>query len=144
MYHLCGTSMVWISNPVYGGQCHLTHLTILRRFSWPNLACTHKWPKARFISFLSLRKWWLVLTLWRWSLLSGERSPAAIKRWINVGLTLVLSLRRWTNAKPTLIQHPVLWFHVSRLLDLVDKVGLTPRSQRYRTTMIRFVRISLS
>ena len=21
------------------GQCHLTHLTILGRFSWPNLAC---------------------------------------------------------------------------------------------------------
>ena len=29
-------------NPVSGGQCHLNHLTILRRFSWPNLAymCT--------------------------------------------------------------------------------------------------------
>ena len=29
-------------NPVYGGQCHLNHLTILRRFSWPSLAymCT--------------------------------------------------------------------------------------------------------
>ena len=35
-----------------GGQCHLIHLTILRRFSWPSLAymCT-RWPKARFISF---------------------------------------------------------------------------------------------
>ena len=31
-----------ISNPVSGGQCHLNHLTILRRFSWPSLAymCT--------------------------------------------------------------------------------------------------------
>ena len=31
-----------ISNPVSGGQCHLIHLTILRRFSWPSLAymCT--------------------------------------------------------------------------------------------------------
>ena len=28
-----------ISNPVSGGQCHLNHLTILRRFSWPSLAC---------------------------------------------------------------------------------------------------------
>ena len=30
------------SNPVSGGQCHLNHLTILRRFSWPSLAymCT--------------------------------------------------------------------------------------------------------
>ena len=29
-------------NPVSGGQCHLIHLTILRRFSWPSLAymCT--------------------------------------------------------------------------------------------------------
>ena len=42
-------SIVWslrartrISNPVSGGQCHLIHLTILRRFSWPSLAyrCT--------------------------------------------------------------------------------------------------------
>ena len=32
-----------ISNPVSGGQCHLNHLTILRRFSWPSLAymCTN-------------------------------------------------------------------------------------------------------
>ena len=22
-----------------GGQCHLIHFTILKRFSWPNLAC---------------------------------------------------------------------------------------------------------
>ena len=31
-----------VSNPVSGGQCHLIHLTILRRFSWPSLAymCT--------------------------------------------------------------------------------------------------------
>ena len=31
-----------LSNPVSGGQCHLNHLTILRRFSWPSLAymCT--------------------------------------------------------------------------------------------------------
>ena len=28
-----------VSSPVSEGQCHLTHLTILRRFSWPNLAC---------------------------------------------------------------------------------------------------------
>ena len=33
------TSRVWLSYPVSGGQCHFTHLTILRRFSWPNLAC---------------------------------------------------------------------------------------------------------
>ena len=26
------------SNPVFGGQCHLIHLTILRKFSWPSLA----------------------------------------------------------------------------------------------------------
>ena len=30
------TSRVLISNPVSRGQCHLT---ILRRFSWPNLVC---------------------------------------------------------------------------------------------------------
>ena len=33
--------------------------------------------------------------------------PAAIMRWINVGLTLVHRLRRWTNVKPTLIQRRV-------------------------------------
>ena len=31
-----------MSNSVSGGQCHLTHLTIIRRFSWPNLACMCK------------------------------------------------------------------------------------------------------
>ena len=36
------TARARISNPVSGGQCHLIHLTILRRFSWPSLAymCT--------------------------------------------------------------------------------------------------------
>ena len=36
------TARARISNPVSGGQCHLNHLTILRRFSWPSLAymCT--------------------------------------------------------------------------------------------------------
>ena len=36
------TARVRISNPVSGGQCHLIHLTILRRFSWPSLAYVHK------------------------------------------------------------------------------------------------------
>ena len=36
------TARTRISNPVSGGQCHLIHLTILRRFSLPTLAymCT--------------------------------------------------------------------------------------------------------
>ena len=36
------TARTRISNPVSGGQCHLNHLTILRRFFWPSLAymCT--------------------------------------------------------------------------------------------------------
>ena len=36
------TARARISNPVSGGQCHLIHLTILRKFSWPSLAymCT--------------------------------------------------------------------------------------------------------
>ena len=34
--------MARISNPVSGGQCHLIHLTILMRFSWPSLAYVHK------------------------------------------------------------------------------------------------------
>ena len=40
---VCSASNRQRSNPVSGGQCHLNHLTILRRFSWPSL--------ARFISF---------------------------------------------------------------------------------------------
>ena len=38
----CSASEFRISNPVSGEQCHLNHLTILRRFSWPSLAymCT--------------------------------------------------------------------------------------------------------
>ena len=31
-----------ISNPVSGGQCHLIHLTILKRFSWPSLAYMYR------------------------------------------------------------------------------------------------------
>ena len=36
------TARARISNTVSGGQCHLNHLTILRRFSWSGLAymCT--------------------------------------------------------------------------------------------------------
>ena len=42
-----------ISNPVSGGQCHLNHLTILRRFSWPSLAYMCTKVHKGFISFLS-------------------------------------------------------------------------------------------
>ena len=36
------TTRARISNPVSGGQCHLIHLTILMKFSWPSLTymCT--------------------------------------------------------------------------------------------------------
>ena len=37
----------------------------------------------------------------------NHNSPAGTRRWINVGLTLVRSGRRWTNVKPTLIQRLV-------------------------------------
>ena len=48
------TARARISNPVSGGHCHLIHLPILRRFFWPSLAYMFtKWPKARFISFIS-------------------------------------------------------------------------------------------
>ena len=38
----CSSSDRQLSNLVSGGQCHLIHFTILRRFSWPSLAymCT--------------------------------------------------------------------------------------------------------
>ena len=44
------------SNPVSGGQCHLIHLTILRRFFQPSLAniCAQRWPTTQFISFLTM------------------------------------------------------------------------------------------
>ena len=47
------TARARILNPVSEGQCHLLHLTILRRFSWLNLAymCAQRWPKSPFISF---------------------------------------------------------------------------------------------
>ena len=41
-----------ISSPVSGGQCHLIHLTIPKRFSRPNLAyklCAQRWPITPFI-----------------------------------------------------------------------------------------------
>ena len=39
----------------------------------------------------------------------GQRyNPADTRRWINVVLTLVHRLRRWTYCKPTLIQRPLL------------------------------------
>ena len=34
------TTRARISNPVSGRQCHLIHLTILRRLSWPSLTYT--------------------------------------------------------------------------------------------------------
>ena len=36
------TDKARISNPVSGRQCHLIHLTIIRKFSWPSLACMCK------------------------------------------------------------------------------------------------------
>ena len=43
-FSIVGSLRARISNPVSGsgGQCHLNHLTILRRLSWPSLAymCT--------------------------------------------------------------------------------------------------------
>ena len=41
-----------ISNPVSGGQCHLSHLTTLR-MTPGLLICEHRWPKTLFISFLT-------------------------------------------------------------------------------------------
>ena len=39
-----------ILNSVSGGQCHLIHLTILRKFSWPGVAYyVHRWPKTPFM-----------------------------------------------------------------------------------------------
>ena len=50
------TARARISNSVSGEQCHLNHLTILRRFSWPSIAymCTKVVERPiHFISFFS-------------------------------------------------------------------------------------------
>ena len=38
-----------ISNRVFGGQCHLTHLTILRSRGPVSPMCAHRWPKTILI-----------------------------------------------------------------------------------------------
>ena len=43
------TAKAQISNPVAEGQCHLLHLRILGRFSWPSLA---------YISAQSMQGFW--------------------------------------------------------------------------------------
>ena len=52
------------SNPVSGGQCHLIHIHILRRFSWPSLKVN---VKVHVNSLISSRKTYhptLYLTPW--------------------------------------------------------------------------------
>ena len=44
------TARVRISNSVSGRQCHLIHLTILRRFPGP-IVCAQRWPTTPFIPF---------------------------------------------------------------------------------------------
>ena len=60
----CSTARVRFSNPVSGGQCHLNHLTILRRFSWPSLACMDpiKPDSFHFISLLYVMPFIFTLT----------------------------------------------------------------------------------
>ena len=52
-YTMIATNSTSLLCPHSGGQCHLIHLTILRRFSCTSLAyiCSQRWPKSRFISF---------------------------------------------------------------------------------------------
>ena len=47
------TARAQISNPVSGEQCHLIHLTILRRFSWPSLA--YIYTKVAIHSFFLIK-----------------------------------------------------------------------------------------
>ena len=48
------TTRARISNYVSGGQCHIIHIIILRRFTWPSLAymCTKMTLKITFILFI--------------------------------------------------------------------------------------------
>ena len=62
---------------------------------------------------------WNFHTLYR--TLLTRLSPADTRCWINAGLTLVQRRRRWTNVKPTSIQHIVsdgstLYFYIIILL----------------------------
>ena len=78
-----------ISNSVSGGQCHITHLTILTRLSWSSLpTCAQKWPETSLISFyfVSFCFFWIPYSLF----LPVYRSSAACQ----VGPTY--SLRRPT------------------------------------------------
>ena len=59
------TARARISNPVSGGQCHLIHLIIFRRFSWPSLAymCTKvAWSPIHFI-FFSFEYLWSIINI---------------------------------------------------------------------------------
>ena len=64
--------------------------------------------RCLFIVEYSSIKWNCSLT---WSQLHLHmeycHNPADTRCWINAGLTLVQRRRRWTNVKPTLIQHLV-------------------------------------
>ena len=51
------TARALISNPVSGGQCHLIHLTIVRRLSWPILAYVHKCKPYSCISMARIDRW---------------------------------------------------------------------------------------
>ena len=119
------TARARISNPVSGGQCHLTHLTILRKFSWPSLAYVHtsglksdsftcmRIERAMYMSPSPIRsdrqttrqldEWRCVyVRLWLYSILQHTQNahPVLVWGWSSVVYNSVV-----VNNKPTLDQN---------------------------------------
>ena len=65
-------SCVWraVSSHLCGGQCHLIHLTILKRFSWPSLA---QWPKMCYYYAATLPAYEPQTLLLRWHQAHSQR-----------------------------------------------------------------------
>ena len=89
------------------------YLTILRRLSWPNLACMcTKVAKVRFISFLSFLKRGVSHEV-AICVIVKCHYPVHTSRSPNVGLMLGLRRRRWANIEPTFGQRLVYTGYIS-------------------------------
>ena len=98
-----------------GRQCYLTHLTIIRRFFWPNLAWIYTkvaWSPIPFISFILKPKFrhGLQINAWRMLLNSFSKSStvglATILRFCEThtqGVYIPLGTRRCCDVASTLL-----------------------------------------
>ena len=82
-----------ISNSVSGGQCHLAHLTILRRLSWPSLAymCTKvAWIPIHFLSFRLWVAIYQYLSLIHVSIYLANQIQIWLEKWKELHSSLVI------------------------------------------------------